>query len=280
MNEEQIRIQKDWEAHCVERGIERFRESQFKEIKQPDGTSRKELADIGETQGGMIVLKNLMGPLTPVIEAMRMEAIEGIQGVKGREPDWWWYIAWLPADKLAFMTIRAVLAEKPHTADQGRKFNQIALRLGKSIKEQIEFDRWLQQSKQKAKDMGTLDFAQFLINNHRGPVNRRAFARWKRRCADILQEDWSSEICLKVGARLLEAMHMANPDAVETYLHMSRGKTTRMLRLSESILQDLTSINERLEVNRPYLLPMKCPPRPWRRVSESQRRGGQEASAA
>jgi len=270
MNEENIRIQKDWEAHCVERGIERFREAQFKEIKQPDGTSRKELADIGETQGGMIVLKNLMGPLTPAIEAIRQEAIEGIQGVKGREPDWWWYIAWLPAEKLAFMTIRAVLSEKPHTADQGRKFNQVAMRLGKSIKEQIEFDRWLHQSRQQAKDMGTLDFAQFLINNHRGPVNRRAFARWKRRCADILQEDWPSEVCLKVGTRLLDAMHNACPDAIETYLHMSRGKTTRMLRLSESVLQDLTSINERLEVNRPYLLPMKCKPRPWRRSNGSQ----------
>lgn len=271
LTEDAINAQMEWETQCIERGVDRYHASLYKTTVSPDGSVHQQQADIGDTRAGSAMLKQLMGRLVPAIEEARAEALEGLTSEKGKNPpQWWWYMAWLPADALAYITLRASLAEKPSAAARGRKVNSTCLRMGQSVKEELEFRLWKQRSKENAKSGDGIDMAGMLIARCKGNVDRRTFSRWKKKIAEIEKFDWDVNTKLRLGVKLLDCLLQSCDQWFRVELVAGKGKTERMLYMSDKLFDKLNNIHEKLEVARPYMLPMFVPPRPWRKLDDER----------
>jgi len=67
----------------------------------------------------------------------------------------------------------------------------------------------------------------------------------------------------QIGAKLLDLMIKHGGGWFEQRLVYKTGKTERRVFLSDLAQQALTDINAQLEVNRPYMVPMRCQPNQW-----------------
>lgn len=254
-----------WEAAAIDRGKDRYRGT-FSTVKVGrDGTVKHESAELGDVAPGQIILKEMMLHAVPYFQAAIEEAKREItSGRRGAHKEWWWLIGWLTAEEIALVTARTILTERASgDSYQGRSATGLNLRIGQAVKEQIEFNRWKKNSKILAADQGGFDFAAWLITKVGGTINRRTWSRWKAKMDAIENEEWPSDTRVQIGAKLLDLMIKHGGGWFEDRLVYKTGKTERRVFLSEAAQQAITDINAQLEVNRPYMVPMRCQPNPW-----------------
>lgn len=254
-----------WEASAIDRGKDRYR-SAFSTVKVcRDGTVKHESAELGDVAPGQIVLKEMMLSALPHFHAAIEEAKDEItSGRRGAHKEWWWLIPWLTAEEIALVTARTILTEKASgDTFQGRPAAGLNLRIGQAVKEQIEYNKWKANSKLASADKGGFDFADWLIKKVGGTINRRTWARWKAKMDSIQNEAWEPDQRVQIGAKLLDLMIKHGGGWFEQRLVYKTGKTERRVFLSDLAQQALTDINAQLEVNRPYMVPMRCQPNQW-----------------
>lgn len=254
-----------WEAAAIDRGKDRYRAT-FSTVKQKrDGTVKHESSELGDVAPGQIILKEMMLHAIPYFQAAIEEAKREItSGRRGAHKDWWWLIGWLSAEEIALVTARTILTEKASGESyQGRGATGLNLRIGQAVKEQIEFNKWKKKSKILAGDNGGFDFSAWLIQKVGGTINRQTWARWKSKMDAIENEEWPTDTRVHIGAKLLDLMIKHGGGWFEERLVYRTGKTERRVFLSSEAQQAITDINSQLEVNRPYMVPMRCQPNPW-----------------
>ena len=254
-----------WEAAAIDRGKDRYRAT-FNTIKtRRDGSSTYESAELNDVAPGQIILKEMMLHAIPHFHAAIEEAKREItSGRRGAHQHWWWLIGWLSAEEIALVTARTILTEKASGESyQGRGATSLNLRIGQAVKEQIEFNKWKKKSKILADDNGGFDFSAWLITKVGGSINRRTWARWKSKMDAIENEDWPADTRVHIGAKLLDLMIKHGGGWFEERLVYRAAKTERRVFLSSEAQQAITDINSQLEVNRPYMVPMRCQPNPW-----------------
>jgi hypothetical protein len=103
---EQIERQIQWEHDAIEAGIRRYRE----ELNNPSRT-------LADTSPGQRIIREIMREFVPFLADAQAAIKANILG-PGRASDWMFLILLLPAEVLAFLTIRAVMvtATTPRTA--------------------------------------------------------------------------------------------------------------------------------------------------------------------
>jgi DNA-directed RNA polymerase len=234
----------------VDEGIERFRAT----------TSELSLAD---SVAGRKIFNETMGLLIPAIKEAQELAVDGIANAgKGLRPQWWWYISFVSAEKLAYITMRAILGIRVTSGSVGRRATQICMDIGQAVKQQVEFEKWLAESKKTAKESGGRDLAAQLVRKAKN-FNQRQWGNWCRKIDSIETFDWRRDTKMHIGAKLLElALEHTGGFFTMQYVQI-RNKTERQVFLSNPCQAMIEDIHSRVEVMAPVLKPMLIPPRHW-----------------
>ena len=249
------------ELEGVERGIQHMRSSMATSHGRDGSVRQNALLD---TEPGRMIFHDLMRQLIEPFEAARQEAIEGIaNGGRGVKPTWWWLIVGVPADKLAFLTIRSVLTIRMVSRSMGRKANAICHDIGNSVKMQTEYEAWAERSKQQSDETGEPDLAKVLMSRAKN-MNSRQWSAWRKRIADIETLDWTRAEKFHIGAKLLDLLIVHGGGYFELRYVQIRHKTERQVFLADPCRKMIEDCQSHLEVNTPVLRPMIVPPTQWR----------------
>ena len=166
--EEQRRV----ELAGVEEGVQKFRKL----------LAEGRIADAG---AGRKIFTETMQMIIPAIRDAQEQAIEGIANSgPGVRPVWWWYISFVSAEKIAYIALRSVLAIRLAKASLGRPARNVCLDIGLAMKQQVEFETWLRNSKDEAQQSGGVDVAARLVRTAKN-FNQRQWGNWSRRIKSI-----------------------------------------------------------------------------------------------
>lgn len=251
------------EMSGVDEGVERYRNT----LNDP----QMKLAD---TAAGRKIFNETMEKLIPAILAAQAEAKDGIANSgRGLKPVWWWHIAFISAEKLAYITMRSILGIRMAQGGVGRKATHICMDIGLAVKQQIEFENWLAESKKTAKETGGRDLASDLVRRAKN-FNQRQWGNWCRKIEAIETLDWRRDVRIHIGAKLLElALENTGGFFKMEYVQI-RNKTERQVFLSEPCRAMIEDIHSRVEVMSPVLKPMIIPAREWVWDEEQNRYDG------
>lgn len=247
----------------VNAGVERFEKSML------DPAMR-----LSDTAAGRKIFNETISLLIPAIRDAQEIAIEGIaNGGKGVRPVWWWYISFISPEKLAYMTMRAILGVRMASGGVGRKASGICMDIGLAVKQQIEFEKWLSDSKRTAKETGGRDLAAQLVRRSKN-FNQRQWGNWTRKIDSIETLDWRRDTKMHIGSKLLE-LALANTGGFFTLTYVQiRNKTERQVFLSEPCRAMIEDIHSRVEVMSPVIKPMLAPPIQWAWDAEAKKYKG------
>lgn len=240
------------EMSGVDEGVERFR-----------ATLTDKSTKLADTAAGRKIFNETMALLIPAINDAQEIAVEGIANSgRGLKPVWWWYISFVKPEKLAYITMRSILGIRMSTGGIGRKATQICMEIGTAVKQQIEFQTWLEQSKRTAEETGGRDLAAQLIRRAKN-FNQRQWGNWTRKIESIETLDWRRDVRMHVGAKLLElALEHTGGFITMEYVQI-RNKTERQVFLSDACRAMIEDIHSRVEVLSPVLKPMIVPAKDW-----------------
>lgn len=257
-----VERQQRLEVGCVEEGIARF---------------KRELASstFGDTPAGGIALGEMFNQLLPAVEEAREEALAGIlKPGKGNRPEWWWIIAYLPAEKLAFITLRTLLTssqnQRPGSLRGHIRASTMSVMIAANVRLEMEFEIWRKKERDLCKeDPDRYNLYDVLVSRlQKGQVvDTEVFKRWRRKVANIERLDWRPTMRVQVGSKMLglAVEHGAGWFSIRNM--WMGGKSERVVELTEYAKAFIEDINtQHYEVARPVLGPMVCPPVPWVRV--------------
>ena len=238
------------EMDGVSEGIKRYRES-------------LQTTGLADTAAGRKIFKDVMKDLVPAIAAAQDIAVEGISNSgKGVRPVWWWYISFISPEKLALITIRAMMSKNKKSGYLGRPATNIFVSIGLAVRQQLEFETWLQNSKREAKETGGRDVAARLLARSKN-FNQRQWTNWSRKIEGIITLDWPREVRTHVGAKLVELVIESTGGFFEMRYVQGGGKTQRQIFLSDACEAMIEDLNSRVEAVSPVQKPMIAPPLPW-----------------
>lgn len=252
----QIESQKRFEANAIQEGVDAYKRA-FRE------------AAFADTVPGLIVARDMVENMLPAIAEAQKVARDGLRakGAPPNPPEWWWLIGWLTAEKTAFITARSLLTRNErYNSGDTIPVTSAALYIGQSLKTEIEFDNWKRQEAKavRAGDKATDMFK--LLTSREKQLTPKTFDRWRRKIESIEREDWTHEMKIIVGTKLIDiAIQHGGGWFYRTMLYR-RGKRIATVGLTEVALSVITDINAQSELNRPMLRPMIAPPKPWRRI--------------
>ena len=252
-----------FEMAAINEGVEKFRRLLV------DKETR--LVDTGV---GREIFKEQMSLLIPAIKREQEIAIEGIANAgRGVRPVWWWYLPQVEADKLAYLAIKNLLSIRMSDNGLGRPARTICLNIGLATKQQMEFEKWLRESKQQSKTTGTPDVAARLIRTAKN-FNQRQWGNWTRKLKAIETLDWRRDTKMHIGSKLLSILIEESGGFFEMRYVQIRNKTERQIFLSPECRKMIEDINNDIGYNSPTLRPMIIPPRHWYWHKENKRYDG------
>lgn len=244
--------QVNFEMAAINEGVEKFRRLLV------DKETR--LVDTGV---GREIFKDQMSLLIPAIKREQEIAIEGIANSgRGVRPVWWWYLPQVEADKLAYLSIKNLLSIRMSDNGLGRPARTICMNIGLAVKQQMEFEKWLRESKQTSKTTGTPDVAARLLRRAKN-FNQRQWGNWTRKLQAIETLDWRRDVKMHVGSKLLKILIEESGGFFEMKYVQMRNKTERQIFLSDLCRKMIEDINNDIGYNSPSLRPMLIPPRGW-----------------
>jgi hypothetical protein len=106
----QIERQLRWEAAAVEAGIRRYRE----ELADPSKT-------LADTSPGQRIIREIMKEFVPWLSDAQDAIRQGLVQNQGKPRDWNFLILLLPPEHLAFLTLRAVMSDRPCEANMFKR---------------------------------------------------------------------------------------------------------------------------------------------------------------
>jgi hypothetical protein len=273
----QLEQQANFEVEAFNEGVRRYREALAGEQSwagEVGGTvrGRHRRPNMTELTAGQKLLKEIVPGLAAGIAKAKAEAVEAIgrgDGAKGgRVPLWAWPIGLLAGDdadeKLAVIALGCVLSMpvvQDDDEDGGYAPDRtsmplvpLARHITAAVRVQIEFDRWKGDNPELAKRLRT-----------RYPnLHRNVWSRWRKKVNALRVEPWDAATEVALGEHLVHLLVAAAPTRFLLELRPLRGKPTWHLTISDETLDLINDVTTRAEIARPLLMPMICPPKPWR----------------
>lgn len=251
---QEIERQQRREARAVTLGIQRMRE---------------QTTGLADSASGKVAIREVMAEFVPALRSLQEEAAKGIAaGGKGRQPEIWWLVHLLPAEKIAYITLRALMASEIRGYKMDRHVTGAALAVASAVHQEMGFERWVKEQKQAnkdAKESGDEDHHDLLSELKRWakPLDSRSWARWSTKIKRVRDEPWPTEVKVMLGEALLVLMCQHSGGWFEMIKVTKEGKTVRVIQFSEEARQAMEDIDARAELTRPVLVPMVVKPRPW-----------------
>ena len=252
-----------WEMEGVRRAIVRYEEAEDE-------------ADPMTLPPGKALIRGVVGPLKAAIEAQRDEVADTL-AAPGRQPLWAWPLQVVDPAKAAVIVLNAavtaVLVKQCSSAGAPMKTNSVtttALRIAETLLDQLEYDRWCAAEEQRnaeAKRSKVADHQDRLraLKLRYPNLDRRVWSKWRAKLEIAATVEWSKEECLGLGTMLIALLCKVAPDRFVVEERVLRGGYTQyVLTPTESVLEVMRDVRERALVARPMLMPMLCPPIPWR----------------
>lgn len=264
-----------WETRCIDDGVRRYHRTLERQVHHKDGQVSRESANIADTQVGQWIMRDMVGLILPAMQEAREATMDLISrtlnGGRGAPtPNWGYMMCLLSAEKLTVIGIRTILTQ-PIRSEKGigRPAMGVSLQIGTAIRDEVEMEMWLESSALAKKEgHKRIDVAAAMVAKTK-VVDRRRFARWRAKLDEIERLEWTKEQRIQLGARVMEICLAHGGRWFEMTDLIIRGRTERRVVLSLEAKAAIADHHSRLETNRPYLLPMMCPPRPWRRNADA-----------
>ena len=262
------RAQMDIEMRGAERGIDRYRKT-LTMTHGHGGPQRQTL--LSDTEPGRRIFADLMKLLVDPIEDARQTALDGIPNAgRGIRPIWWWLIIGVPADKLAFLTVKSALTVRMMATSTGRKASAITTEIGNSVRMQTEYERWLEV----CDEMDAVPNAALQMMKRAKNMNSRQWSSWRRKIDSIQTLSWTREQKIHIGAKLLDILVTHGGGYFELQYVQLGHKTERHVFLTDLCREMIEDTNSFLEVNSPVLRPMIVPPQKWNWNAKTERYDG------
>tara|TARA_Y100000593_G_C4273360_1_gene318616 strand:- start:469 stop:1419 length:951 start_codon:yes stop_codon:yes gene_type:complete len=261
--EEAIRLNIEFETGGIERGVERYKNEISKDIAKFADSGRSAFAD---SDVGSKLVDQCMAPLVKGVREIQEEATTGFSQ-RGHQAVWWLPALCLSAEKLAAVTIRTVLAGLQPEVSHARLWTHCALKIGDHVKQEREFDLWRDRQYREAREDGAVNLYKVMCRKVKR-IDNRAARRFMRMTTDLDRLDWSKDVKLHLGMKLLDTLVRHGNGWFEQDLsYRGYGRTLhyeKTLRLTEVSRKAIEEDHRRCELNRPFLLPMLCEPAPWK----------------
>ena len=283
-SEAELATEIEWERGCHEEGVARYRRSQLRTVHHKDGHTSTIDADICDTRPGQIIIERAMKEchdgIVALAEEGRTHITSGTKEGGSAAADWWYVLGMLDPLDLAFIAIRSVLTIRMSGKDKvasnnKRTIESLSMKIGNAVRLQLEYEMWKKADETKAKKervhphsiiIYSTSLYQQLLNYSGGQVNKQVWIRWKRKIRTIESEVWSHNMVVSVGSVLLYALLKFCPTFITKEQVRTGVKTEYRIHLTDGVYQALNDLNAKLEVNRPFCLPMICRPIPWTRA--------------
>ena len=261
-----------WEADAVQAGIKRYRAE----------LNNRALAD---TAPGQRIMREIMDYFVRELAKFQEEAAAGIHG-RGKKDDWTFVIQLLKPDALAYLTLRAIMSERPTENAHERLFTRCGTELANSIELEVSFRDWVaeeRRNKREAKALGQpyQDLYERMCRRVK-TVNQRTFRAWRKRLERLDREPWQKNTKTLLAANLLNAVTHGSeffdvemvqrgqvqrkarkPANVDAKPASGLKKTWKVIKLSDAAREMIEDEHTRLEIMRPPHRPMLCQPKPW-----------------
>jgi hypothetical protein len=256
--EKQIR----WEMHGVERGAERVREAMA------------EAKHLGDTDVGMKLIAKVAPKLIGKIREAQTEATLGVNsGKRGAPQQWWWLILTIDAEQLAVIVLKSLFTQSPREFTFNLSVTSVANAISKHSHTQIDYEEWKATEKEKAREAAKAGDEDHVDQHMRflrstKQLDHRAWAKFTARIQRVRKEKWPIDAGVQFGAKMVDLLCEAVPDWFSVQDNrLKGGQHEKAIVFSDEAKLTMADLMERNEVSRPMLLPMICPPAPWRRAS-------------
>jgi DNA-directed RNA polymerase len=260
----EIDRQRHWEAEAVEAGIRRYRE----EVHN--------LA-IADTSPGQRIIREIMAKFVPYLADLQAMEREGFYK-PGRSEEWILLLHLLPPETLAFLTLRAVMGERPSNEDHLRTFFACAGSLATMIETEADFLELkdeVRAEKREARALGKPyeDVIEKMKRTNK-VIDRRAFRNMEKACGRLERQGWPNTLRMQLGGKLIEHMvdctggacfeiGTAYTGVVARKAGKAARKTPRVIKLTPKARELVEDQHARMELLMPIRRPMKCQPRVW-----------------
>jgi hypothetical protein len=203
----------EWEQGATDRGVRRYRETMYRNGKDGGLVARP----ITELEPGQVIMRDVVHYTVEAIHAAQREAADAIVAKgKGRWDIWWWPILCLKAEQIAVIAVRTILS----TDIDARGYKAVSARglsltIGRHMKTQREFEMWRkaenerERAARKERAEGLRPDDEYIPNwwklmSRMSPeVNERAFRKWSKKSDQYDKLDWTREMRLHVGMKVL-----------------------------------------------------------------------------
>ena len=255
--------QAEWEMEGVRRAIARYEEAEAE-------------ADPMMLPPGKALIRGVVGPLAVRIEALRNGAIERARSPVGREPNYTWPLQLIGPKPAAVIVLSNACTATSSSrtgggafgASTGSSITLLAQRISAGLRDQIEYERWSAAEEQRNKEAkrskaaGHEDRLRALKLTYPN-LDRRVWARWRAKL-ELAREKWSEVESIAIGTALIRALVDVAHDRFVIAERPMNGGVQYFLDTTESVREVMSDVRERAMVARPLLMPMICPPIPWR----------------
>jgi DNA-directed RNA polymerase len=260
-----IERQRQWEDEAIQAGIRRYRE----------GVYDKATSD---TSAGQQLIREVMQTFVPYLTTIQEMERDGYFKPAGRTAEWVLLLQILEPETLAFLTLRAVLSERPSPENHLRTLSDCARTLGSMIEDQVAYETLaatVRAEKREAKALGkpyedAIDKMKLTNKN----VNRRSLQTAEKAYGKFYREPWSSTLRNELGGKLIEHMvdctggayfeiDKAYTSVVARKAGKAARKTPRVIKLTDKARALIENQHARMELLTPIRRPMKCQPQPW-----------------
>jgi hypothetical protein len=202
-----------WEADAVEAGINRYRAE----------LNKRSLAD---TSPGQRITREIMDYFVPALAEFQEKTAAGIVGKKS---DWSFLTLVLEPEALAYLTLRAIMSERPTEQAHQRLFTSCARVLANSIELEVSFRDWVAKERANKREKKALGQPyQDLYERMRRSVkavNARTARAWMRRLGRLDRQPWPRDAKCQLGANLIYII--ANASEHFVVKNIPRGKVQR-----------------------------------------------------
>ncbi|MBB6253053.1 DNA-directed RNA polymerase [Nitrospirillum iridis] len=247
-----------WETEMVRRGVQRYRDE-------------LDRVDLAQHALGEQFMRCLMGTKDHQGLVNAIQTYQDVVPEKALGEAYWTtkeediLISALPADVVAFLTLRCVLSFRaPDDGLWGAPLTAVQLQLAKALRDEMTVRAAIDRA---GTDAGLADVADKIKKAAtRGQLGSSTLAKLRKtqRAVLDLDQEWPIALGLKAAAILLGLAEAATRGAVCVATVAAGGRTQKRVILSDEAKAAILANRDRDELTRPYLLPMIAPPLDWR----------------
>lgn len=254
-----------WEVAAVDRAVKKYQEA-ARDARRADRQH--------ELPPARRALVETVGPVSARIHGMQDTAIEA-RGSAGRPPGWHGPFLAFPADVLALVAVTSAVRSPAMTSGRvGQPVTGFSRWIAATLRDQADHDRFVEAQRAEAKadkENGGELLRRFLAAHP--DADRRAWSRFAAKVEGARSQAWGDDIRTDVGAALAKALVEGAPDWFELGRvgDLPEHRNPMCILLTEKAVEKMADVDVRVEVARPLMLPMICPPNPWRYAPAPER---------